>query len=212
MGVGLWGTGHRGVGLRGTGHWGVGCGGRGTGAWAALGRLLGLSGLAAPEAEPAGGTGCPGLLAARSWPRGHWISMGTWWRHRCGQPSGTWRGGTCTGSIYCWAVATSPWKPTGRTRHVTAEHLKKAFPSCSSVAGLLPGEGHGRRSCSRLVGNAAPECTATANHMSNSGGETPLRHPSLTPLPGATAHRALTLPLGICTNTATCSRTPDGLC
>lgn len=110
-GCGLWGDGVPGVGC----PWG----------------LLGLSGLAAPEAEPLAAQAVPGC-----WPLGAG-RVGT--RSPWGPCGGTdvaseWHveGGACAGSIYCWALATSPWKPAGRTRHVTAEHWKKAFPSCSS--------------------------------------------------------------------------------
>lgn len=106
------------------------------------------------EPEPAA-QGAPGPLAAQRGPRGPTDVQGSGWRHLCGQASGTWRGCACTVSIYCWAVATSPWKPTGRTSHVTAEHLQKAFPSPASFLWtLLPGAGQGKHSWrpARIVG------------------------------------------------------------
>lgn len=69
------------------------------------------------------------LTGGSSWVA--WAHGSPWSQHLGGQPSDMWRGCACTVSFDPWAAATSPWKPTGKTRHKTSETLKKEFPSSS---------------------------------------------------------------------------------
>ena len=54
-----------------------------------------------------------------------------------------------TVSIYCWAVATSPWKPTGKTSHMTYKNLRKEFPSSIPLDPISKEMGEGSTACSQ---------------------------------------------------------------